>query len=405
MATTYYLSNTNSDLSGGADFSKKLLPSTETANTINFSVAKTSTETSYAWTEPGVPGTSGMTGDYTVEVYITVGNANMTVAANIHRVNSSGVVQSSATAASAVTATAGLKTFNWSSQSLGTWAAGDRLRVDYIFTVSGHQAQSLTIQTGTTDTEVVTPWTLGQDFIKEAADTENIDETLDRRMKINRQTADTENIDEELDKKRYLNRELADVEDIDEVLARILGFNKETADIEDIAESLDYSKTMLGVTDDTENISEALDKKRYLNRELADTENIVEALDRARKLARQAADIENIGEALDRRMAMARESADTEDIVETLYRALGSVKETADVVNITESLDYVLVVGVQIFEMDQPCICERAIREADVVPPNPAASKAYTYLYDNAGNLELRIRYPDGTDHAIDTQV
>lgn len=162
MAITYHLSSTNSDLSGGADFNKKLLTSTSGAGTISVTIAASSTETSYAWTEPGVPGTAGTsTGSFTVEVNVTTAASNTTVRAFLTRVNSSGVSQAGpiAPAEAAAATTLGIKTFTYSNPALGTWASGDRLRVEYTF-VNSHASQTRTpvIGTNTTSEDVATPF-------------------------------------------------------------------------------------------------------------------------------------------------------------------------------------------------------------------------------------------------------
>lgn len=53
--SVYTLSNTNSDLTGGADFSKALVYTGATTGTISVPVAINTTETSYAWSVAGDP--------------------------------------------------------------------------------------------------------------------------------------------------------------------------------------------------------------------------------------------------------------------------------------------------------------------------------------------------------------
>jgi hypothetical protein len=76
----------------------------------------------------------------------------------LHRVNSAGTIQTSSSLSAEQTATAGVKTFTFSSQSLGTWASGDRLRVDYRYRNAAHGGQSFDAAHGGTDNEVVAPW-------------------------------------------------------------------------------------------------------------------------------------------------------------------------------------------------------------------------------------------------------
>jgi hypothetical protein len=165
MAKTYYLSNTDSDLTGGADFSKELTTTAGGDVTITgstFSVSSGSTEVSYAWTPSGDPGTNGATGNHTIEFDITTADTDIWLSCQIHRVNSSGTVQTSSSVTSEQQeTTAQVYTFTFTSQSLGTWASGDRLRVDYRFrSARPHGNSTVGINGGTTDAEVVTPFTV-----------------------------------------------------------------------------------------------------------------------------------------------------------------------------------------------------------------------------------------------------
>jgi hypothetical protein len=161
MPAPYYLKAANSDLTGGADFNKRLEVSTETAGTLSVQVAPGgAAEESRAFTPAGVPGTQGVTGTYTVKVNVTTSATNVSMSVAVARVNSAGTQQSTSsfTATQSLGST-GVKTYTLSSINLGTWAAGDRLRVTYRFTNSHNsQTRTVVLQTGTTNTEVLAPW-------------------------------------------------------------------------------------------------------------------------------------------------------------------------------------------------------------------------------------------------------
>lgn len=137
--TTYFFSNTASDLTG-ATVNKQLVTSgaasgtwAPTCTAIDGDVADSVIDASF-FVPSGIPGTAGSanSGKYsTVSISITTGNTNLRYAARLVRVNSSGVAQAwgplSAETSSGATAT---YTFNASWFGLGTWASGDRLRLD-----------------------------------------------------------------------------------------------------------------------------------------------------------------------------------------------------------------------------------------------------------------------------------
>src|SRR5881396_1821814 len=168
--TAYVLRSTNSDLSGGLDFNRELNPGTETAGSIAVSVAAGATEDSFGFTRAGQPGVSGITGNYIVEMNVTVANANILLSTAVARVNSVGVLQTlSGFSAEQSAGSTGVKTFSLTSVNLGTWSSGDRLKVYYRFRNTAASAQSVTLQTGTTSAEAMAPWTIG-DFNKELGD-------------------------------------------------------------------------------------------------------------------------------------------------------------------------------------------------------------------------------------------
>lgn len=160
---TWYLSNTNSDLTTGADFKKKLLTTTESANSINFSIAANSTETSYAYSEPFSPNNADWeTGGITVKVNVLASDSFALLKVNATRLNASGGVEEQATAtAEQALALAGVFTFNIASKNWTAGTSSDRLRIDYIFRNSSTKgAQSVTIETGTSDTSITTSITI-----------------------------------------------------------------------------------------------------------------------------------------------------------------------------------------------------------------------------------------------------
>jgi len=140
--TPYWLDLAASDLTGPApsDWSKVGTTSpVEWTGTVppdqslSCSIAKNSTEREYMFTASGVPGTNGASGDYQLVLRLLTGDANVKLSFQVHRVNSSGVVQSSSsTTAEQVSSSASVLLFSLASVNLGTWAAGDRLRADII---------------------------------------------------------------------------------------------------------------------------------------------------------------------------------------------------------------------------------------------------------------------------------
>src|SRR3569833_333768 len=159
MAQTYYLSSLSSDLSGGADFNRKQVSAKKTASSIVFNVAFNSTEDSFAFTEPGIPGSGGATGDYSVVVKISANNSTgPSLAIAWARVDSSGTQQaiSSFTSSQAVTTTTQVLTFSATAVNLGTWAVGDRLKVVYRFINTAGGGRQFTVETGTANAAVTT---------------------------------------------------------------------------------------------------------------------------------------------------------------------------------------------------------------------------------------------------------
>jgi hypothetical protein len=139
-ATSYSFSNDASDLTG-ASVNKKLVTAGATSGTwagqslVSQSVnSGNSVVDGSFFTESGVPSTNGSNLSGTiivVSIDITTGNSNLRYSARAVRVNSSGTEQAwgSLSAESASGATAAYS-FNVETQNLGTWASGDRLRIE-----------------------------------------------------------------------------------------------------------------------------------------------------------------------------------------------------------------------------------------------------------------------------------
>ena len=170
MATTYIWTNNNSDLTGGADWTRALEVG-GTAGSATFSIANNSTETSLGFTVADDPSTAGGSGaqNYTVKLNVTSGTTVILCKVSVARVDSSGTVQSTSSETSEQTMSAGSKTFSITSADLGTFATGDRLRVNYIFRSSQTMGGAASITLNGTGNEVDAPWTLAQVFERSAS--------------------------------------------------------------------------------------------------------------------------------------------------------------------------------------------------------------------------------------------
>src|SRR5439155_1348472 len=144
----YAMNMTNSDLTvAGADFNKELDVYTGDIS-IPVSVAANAYEYSYGFTKVGVPGATGVAGTYLVRISVpTAGaNSNIWVSAAVDHVNSAGVVlNTSGFAPTELQGTAGSKEFTFTNPILGTWSAGDRLRISYRFHNLASITQSITV--------------------------------------------------------------------------------------------------------------------------------------------------------------------------------------------------------------------------------------------------------------------
>jgi len=161
---TYYLRDSASDLGGGADFSVELLDSTTTASSLSPVIAQGATETSYAFSDVGVPNNADWeTGTITVEVNVTTADSDAHLDISVSRVNSSGTVQETSSLAGEQNLSA-VQVYNFTvpSKDWAAGAAGDRIRINYAFRSSAlHGNITPTIETGTVDTEHITVITEG----------------------------------------------------------------------------------------------------------------------------------------------------------------------------------------------------------------------------------------------------
>jgi len=100
-----------------------------------------------------------------VTIDVTVANSLVFVSVQIHRINSTGTIQtSSTTTAEQQISSTGKKTFTLSSANLGTFTSTDRLRVDYKIRNSdmGRGSQSITTATDDVDSSIITPFVTRQ---------------------------------------------------------------------------------------------------------------------------------------------------------------------------------------------------------------------------------------------------
>jgi hypothetical protein len=170
ISRTFYLGSTTSDLSGGADFNRYLEPDPDGNATITFSIVTGSTEVSRGFTRAGgVPAGATPTSTYYVGLDLrsmtgVSDSDELSVGVQVHRTNNAGTVQTSSAVAQGPR---GLHMTDFPATyeipipgtALGTFAADDRLRVDYRFehsrSVTGTPV--ITIGTGTTSSEVIAP--------------------------------------------------------------------------------------------------------------------------------------------------------------------------------------------------------------------------------------------------------
>jgi hypothetical protein len=342
MPTTYYLSAIDSDLSGGWSINKKLLPSTESASTAILSARKSKTEESYAFTEPNIPSTGGTTGDYSIEINVTVGSTDIYLSVSVSRINSLGAVQSTSSTTSEQQATAGVKTFNLSSVDLGTWASGDRLRVNYYHrNANTKDTVVITIQTGTTNTEHVTPWSAGAALVEDVSSTVGITEALAKLLTLLRADADVVGITEAVYRAFEYNRPAPDSVGISETTARPRVMNREDADAVSIAETIDRFAELVRAKGDSITIGEAVAHLLSMFRSIDETVDVSEVVDRILGFVRSSDDAVGISETIERILGAVRDIAEGVGITESIARVRDLVRAKAENVAIVEAVSRV----------------------------------------------------------------
>lgn len=161
--TPYWLDTAASDLSGPApsDWSKVATTSPVGFHSnikLSSTVAKNATERGYMFTASGVPGASGANGDYQGILRVDVTSSDIRLSMQVHRVNASGTIQASSATTAEQVANAGVQLHTLASVNLGTWNAGDRIRVDIIIrNVSNSASRTVTFHLGKRILDVVIP--------------------------------------------------------------------------------------------------------------------------------------------------------------------------------------------------------------------------------------------------------
>jgi hypothetical protein len=174
MAITYFQLSTTSDLTGpgGTGGTTRHLVASGTAGGGDTALISGNMNSGLFcnqnfFTPSGAPGVDGATGNYSVAVRCTAASVGETVNFRVFlaRYNAAGVLQGSEVEAPGGSQTAiasTTRTFTWTAQSLGTWAAGDRLltRVQ-ITNSSGSMNQTATINVDSSADTIVTPFVVG----------------------------------------------------------------------------------------------------------------------------------------------------------------------------------------------------------------------------------------------------
>lgn len=150
-------------LGGGADFTRELSDGSETATTLVVSLAASATEVSYGIsaqtprTLPNLP--NWPAGSFIIKTTFTVGNANLFLKVRVSRINAAGTVQESTAYTDEQQVTAATLVFTIANVSWAAGSATDLIRVDYSFRNNVGSVQTCTIEFGTTNTSIETPWT------------------------------------------------------------------------------------------------------------------------------------------------------------------------------------------------------------------------------------------------------
>lgn len=162
MPHVFVRGGTNSGLAVPAAglFYKVLVETPETSANQNVDVGGGgATANGYAFTQPGIPGVDGATGNYIVELDLPTSHANIAISVAVARVNSSGTQQAISAFTAEQTGVSGVSIYNLAAVNLGVWAAGDRLRVTCRFrNTNTMNIRSVTIAHGSLNNEVTTPF-------------------------------------------------------------------------------------------------------------------------------------------------------------------------------------------------------------------------------------------------------
>jgi hypothetical protein len=171
VATTYFETNTASDLNANTvsapATSRKLLQAAPgSASSLTITTTSTTVVLCCFFTEPADPDTAGGSGSrsYTVKINVTTANLNQSaMTVQMNRVNSAGTVQTTGSLTGSLDpGTTGVKTTTFSTD-LGTFAAGDRMRMDFRCASLSMSTQSSVIEVGLANgnEELTAPWTIG----------------------------------------------------------------------------------------------------------------------------------------------------------------------------------------------------------------------------------------------------
>jgi hypothetical protein len=153
----WFLSENASDLSEpGKDFDQALVLETETAGTLDIPIIGQTTEVSYTYTAAGdIDDDHWANEDITVEINVTTANMNIDVRLQAQRRNAAGDLQEgSALSIETGLGSLGVVTIVIPGRAWLVGSSDDRLAIQYRFTNGSHGDQSVSIETGTTDTEV-----------------------------------------------------------------------------------------------------------------------------------------------------------------------------------------------------------------------------------------------------------
>lgn len=160
MATTFVLTDTNSDLtSQGTVHNKKALAAAEGGTSLNITLSGGGTGFAAWYTEAAVPNlTEWPAGDYTISCDIDATGADITYVLRLRRVNSLGISQQIIGTSGTLSGT-GLKSFTSNRATPITTNAGDRL-VGVLEATRGasHGNQTLTISVNGANDKLIGAW-------------------------------------------------------------------------------------------------------------------------------------------------------------------------------------------------------------------------------------------------------